>query len=269
MKDKNSITALVPTYNSERYIRGCLESVKWVDEIIVIDGFSSDRTVEIARQYTDNVFQDSSGYSARVNMGIDRAASEWILQINSNERIPEALREEILQAISTDAQYESYYIPRLNYFWGKTIEERPGTLYLYPKGAVRYPCVARHEVIPLIGKVGCLRTPKIHWAAFTIEETIEKWNNFTSDDARAVFAGHHCAFLWKRPVIRANLWNMLYRPLAGFAAAYFLRRGFRHGMHGFVLAVLNAFYYFLEIAKLWELQYKRQHNSSDQCLPLD
>jgi glycosyltransferase involved in cell wall biosynthesis len=251
-----TITVVLPTYNSERFMAECLESVSWAENIIVVDGFSSDGTVDIARRYTDKIFQDKRGYSARVNLGIDQARSEWILQLNSNERITAALRDEILQVTRADSDFVGYRIPRANDFWGTPFIERPGPLYLYRKGSVRYTTIGRHEMLPLVGKIGQLKNWKIHRAASSIEEAINKWNLVTSEDAQSVFNGGTRAFLWNKPVRRTNIFNMTYRPLAGFFSGFFLSGGFRRGRRGFVLAVLVGFYYFMEIAKLWELEYK-------------
>jgi len=272
MGEKTTISALVVTYNAERFIRGCLESVKgWVDEIIVVDMFSSDKTVEIACRYTDKIFQEKEeSHEARTNIGIDKATSDWILKVNATERIPDLLREEILETINKESKYVGYHIPRKNYVYGIFMEERPGPLYLFKRGAGKYLCISGHEKIQLKGKVGYLKNFKIHWGgSISIEDGIDKVNRYTSHDAKAVFAGHPNAFFWKYPVRRASLFNMLYRPLVGFFSIYFFSKMYRYGTHGFVVAMVSAFNYFLEIAKVWELQYKKEHNIKDELLPGD
>lgn len=264
-----TISLLIVTYNAERFIRGCLESVKgWVDEIIVVDMFSSDRTIEIARKYTGKIIQSKEeSHELRTNLGIDNAKSDWILKINATERIPELLREEILETVNKESECVGYHIPRQNYLYGIFMEERCGPLYLFKRGAGKYPGISGHEQIQLKGKVGYLKNFKIHWSALTIEELINKINKYTLQDARAVLAGHTHAFLWKKAVVRATIWNMLYRPVAGFFAIYFRRKFFRYKMHGFIFCVIYAFYHFLELAHLWELQYKQEHNIDDSSLP--
>ena len=265
-----AITVLVVTYNAEKYIHGCLESVKWADEIVIVDMFSSDNTVKIARQYTDRIFQDKSNPGERHNIGIAKATSDWILIVFATERIPDDLRKEILQVTSLDNGYTGYYIPRLDYFWGKSIGGRPGPLHLFKRNFARYPCISGHETISITsGKIGRLKNFKIHWSALTIEELINKINKYTLQDARIVLAGHIHAFLWKKSVVRATIWNMLYRPVVGFFAIYFRRKLFRYKMHGFIFCVIYAFYHFLELAHLWELQYKQEHNIDDSSLPGD
>jgi len=271
MGQKTTITALIVTYNAERFICGCLESLKWVDEIIVMDMFSTDRTIEIALKYTDKIIQDKEeNAEARTNLGIDRASSDWILKILATERITDALKVEIIKRINSNENFEGYHIPRKNYFYGRFIKEKPGPLYLFKKGAGKYPCISGHEKIAIKGKVGRLKNFKIHYSAITIREIIDKGNTYTSNDAKAVFAGHPRAFGGcKLPVYRANLYHLLYRPLWGFFAFYTIGKGYKYGMHGLIIALFSIFWNFIEIAKLWELQYKKKHNIKDELIPED
>ena len=270
MEQKATISALIVTYNAERFIHGCLESVKWADEIIVVDMFSNDRTVEIVKKYTDKIIQSNEkNHEARTNIGIDNATSDWILKVNATERITEVLRNEIKEKINSQEGYSGYSVPRLNYFYGRFIEERPGPLYLFKKGSGRYPCICGHEKISIKGKVGHLRNFKVHYSALTIRDIIDKGNSYTSNDVKAVFAGNPHAFFCKLPVYRANLFNLIYRPILGFLGFYIFGKGYKYGMHGFINAIISSFYNFTEIAKLWELQYKQEHNIKDELQPDD
>jgi glycosyltransferase involved in cell wall biosynthesis len=270
MDKKITITALVVTHNAERFIRTCLESVKWADEIVLVDMFSSDRTVQIAKEYTQKIYLEKElVHEKRANIGIDRSTSDWILKVNATEAITEALKDEILKTINKSGKFAGYYVPRLNYFWGRLIPEYPGTLYLFKREAAgRYTGNRLHEAIAVNGRIGFLRQYKIHWGNhITIEEGVEKTNRYTSQDSKSVFSGQHDAFFWKRPVYKANIFNMVYRTLAGFFSSYILGKGYRYGMHGFILAVHHAFNFFLEIAKLYELQYKQEHHIDDSAIP--
>ncbi len=265
MKDQATIAALIVTFNAEKFLRGCLESVKWADEIIVVDKFSADRTVNIAKEYTDKIIQDrTQSHEARSNIGIDMATSAWILKVNATEAITEELKEEIIAAVNSGVGYVGYHIPRKNYIYGLFIDEKPGPLYLFKRGAGRYACIGGHEKIGLDGKVGRLNNFKIHWSSPTIEAGVNKINAYTSYDAQKVFAGHPGAFYSKFPVRRANLFHMAYRPIMVFSSLYFVGRLYRYGMHGLVICVMSAFNHFIEIAKLWELQYKKENNIEDE-----
>jgi glycosyltransferase involved in cell wall biosynthesis len=230
--------------------------------------FSTDNTIEIAKEYTQKIFQDSSDAPIRGNIGISKATSDWILCIGATERITQSLKEEIITTVKNE-KYVGYHIPRKNYVYGIYMEERPGPLYLFRRGPWRYSCIGGHETIKLNGKIGYLRNFKLHWASPGIEDSVNKINFYTSRDAKTVFANHPNAFFWRHPVKRANLFNMLYRPLVGFFSIYFFAKMYRYGMQGFIVAVMSAFNYFLEIAKLWELQYKKQHMIKDDPLILE
>ena len=270
MGQRATIAALMTTYNAERFIRGCLESIKWADEIIIADMFSTDRTVEIAREYGAEVIQDKGeNTEVRINLAIDKAASDWILRLTVTERITGALKEEIIGKINKKEEYVGYHIPRLNYFYGKFIEERPGPLYLFKNGAGKYPGICGHEKVALKGEVGYLKNLKIHYSAITVKDLIDKANRYTSNDAKVVFAGHPRAFGCKLPVHRANLLNMTYRTVWGFFSMYIWGKGYKYGMHGLITAIICAFVDFVEIAKLWELEYKQKHNVKDELIPED
>lgn len=271
MGQQVTITALIVTYNAERFIHGCLESVKgWVDEIIVVDRFSSDKTIEIAHRYTERIIQsEEPSHELRTNIGIDAAKSEWVLKINATERITSELKEEIIKTISNNKKYAGYHIPRKNYVSCIFLEEKPGPIYLFKKGAGRFNRERAHAPIQLNGKVGYLKNFKIHWACLDVKSGIDKMNSYTSRDAKMVFVGYPDAFFWKRPVYRVNTFNLLYRTFAGFFVSYILGRYYRYGLPGLVSSMGDAFCLYTEMAKLWELQYKKEHNIKDELLPLD
>ena len=272
MGQKATISALIVTYNAEKFIRGCLESVKgWVDEIILVDMFSSDKTVEIARRYTERIIQsEEKSHESRTNIGIDAAKSEWILKVLATERITPELRDEIIETINGDKKkYVGYHIPRKSYCTCEFIEERPGPIYLFKKGAGKFNPIRLHAQIKLKGKVGYLKNFNIHWASFSFEQGIDKLNQYTSFEAKKVFSGHPDAFWWKRPVYKVTPFNLLYRMLAGFYMFYIQAKFYRYGMHGFIESIAGAFCFYAEMAKLWELQYKKEHNIKDELLPPD
>jgi len=271
MGQKATISALVVTYNAERFIRGCLESVKgWVDEIIIVDMFSRDKTIEIARRYTDKIIQsEEESHELRSNIGIDNAKSDWILKVNATERISLKLKGEIIEVINSNEKYVGYYMPRKSYVTCAFIEEKPGILYLFKRVAGKYSDIRAHAPIELKGKIGYLKNFNIHWSSLSIEGGIDKLNRYTSRDAKRVFAGNPNAFWWRRPVYRVNIFNLLYRPLAGFYMYYFQAKFYRYGMHGFIESIIGGFVFFVEMAKLWEFQYKERRGIKDELLPLD
>jgi len=268
-----TIAALIVTYNADKLIQGCLDSVAgWVDEIIVVDMFSQDKTVEIAKRYTSSIFLDKEGsHEKRTNIGIEKAHSDWILKVLATERITPDLKEEILASINDKDKQDivAYHIPRRSYCTCEFIEERPGPIYLFKKNAGKFDCIRLHSLIEIKGKIGRLKNFNIHWASFSFEHGIDKLNRYTSIEARMAFLGNPGVFWWKRPVKKVTFFNIIYRTMAGFYMFYFQAKFYRYGLHGFIESILTAFYFFAEMAKLWEFQYKEKYNIKEEALPLD
>ncbi len=160
------ITVTIIVLNEEANIRDCLESVRWADEVIVSDSGSADNTAELCRKRGAKVFQDQwLGYGRQKNLCQDRAANEWILNVDADERIPPELREEIQAAVLRDGA-DGYLIPRKNYFngvWVRRCGWYPDyNLRLYRKSAGRFVERRVHESVHLEGKKGRLKSPMIH-----------------------------------------------------------------------------------------------------------
>ena len=118
----SKISATVITYNGERDIEGCLQSLGWVDEIIIVDSFSTDRTVELARKYTDRIYQSpGSSFSIHRNFAAEKATSEWIFHLDVDERVTESLALEIQEVVNSEFCNDGYYIPRRTFWLGKWI----------------------------------------------------------------------------------------------------------------------------------------------------
>lgn len=241
------LSVVIITKNEERNIRECLETVNWADEIIVVDSFSTDNTVEIARGYTDKVFQRAfTNYADQRNFAASLASCPWILVVDADERVTPDLKAEIQQVLS-DNSFSGYRIPHLDYIFGKPI--RHGGWYpqyhvrLYRKDMGRWEGEV-HEKVILEGKVGCLRNPLIHYSHLRIANFLHKLNQYTSVEAD---------YLYRRGQ-RTNILKLIFWPPVVFVYKYFYRLGFLDGFHGLVLAVLLACYHFVKHAKLLELQ---------------
>jgi len=170
-----TIAAVVITKDEEHNIAECLQSLRWVDELIVVDAESRDRTVELAKGYTSKVFVRAwPGYGPQKNFGIDQAGADWILVVDADERVPDALRQEIQALVDSrpPADIGGYEIPRRNVFYGKWIQG--GGLYpdyqlrLFRKTAGRYDDVRLHENLALSGRRERLREPFIHYSMLTV-----------------------------------------------------------------------------------------------------
>ena len=248
------LSVVVITKNEEKDIRDCLESVKWADEIVVVDDLSNDGTVEICREYTKKAFSnDSQGsFHKNKNLGIEEATGDWILSLDADERVSPKLAKEIKEAIN-DPKKIGYYIPRKNYFLGKWIRGcgwwPDRIIRLFEKGATRWP-LDIHDTprIEQKNKVGYLRNSLIHYNYQNFNQYFEKFNRYTSRLAQEEF----------EKGIKVNKGNFtvyfLIKPLFWFLRKYLLWRGYRDGFRGFFISFSSALVIFTTYAKLWEKQ---------------
>jgi glycosyltransferase involved in cell wall biosynthesis len=256
----NNLSIVIAVKNEEKNIKQCLESVKWADEIIIVDDHSTDATVEMAKQYTNKIFfNDSKGsFHDNKNLGLEKATGDWILSLDADEIIPPELAEEINQAIKS-SQYAGYYLNRKNYFLGKWIRG----CYWYPdyiirlfkKGTTQWPTDI-HKV-PRIeeGKVGKLQTPFIHYSYYSLNQYFEKFNQYTSRVAAEEYSrGYRIS--WKNLTL-----CFLLKPLYFFLMKYFLKLGIRDGFRGFFISFSSALTVFVSYAKLWEMQNRIPKNN--------
>ena len=241
--EKLSVTII--TKNEEKNITRCLMSVKWADEIVVLDTHSTDRTVEICRQFTDQVFcVDWHGYGKQKNLCADRASHNWVLNIDSDEEISPEGAEEIKEVLRQGApKHFVYHFPRKNFFAQRWV--RFGGWYpdrisrLYDKTQVSFTESQVHEKLVPDGNVGSLHNPILHYSFAGMEDYIERQNRYSTLYAREKMSNG----------FRASWSHLVLRPPMAFIKNYFIRQGFRDGFLGLFLAMAFAFYTFLKYAK--------------------
>ena len=251
MRDK--ISACVIAFNEERKIRRCLQSLTWCDEIIVVDSFSTDRTLEICREFTDHVYQHEwLGYVGQRNLVREMSNYPWILFLDSDEEVSPALRDEILAEFEQGTNdYVGYEFPRLVYYLGRWI--RHGEWYpdvklrLFKKEFGRTEGQEPHDRVSVNGAVKRLKNPVWHYTYDDITDHVNTLNRFSSIGAQQKFV-HESPFRWT---------DLFFRPMFRFIKGFILRRGFLDGSHGFVIALMSAYGAYLKYAKLWEM-YRRQ-----------
>lgn len=249
---RESISACITAGNEEKNIRRCLESVKWADEIVVVDSFSSDRTVEIVREYTDRVYQHEwLGYIGQKNLIKDLAKGPWIFFVDADEEISPELKDEILNEFESGASDEvaGYEFPRLVKYLGRWIwhgDWYPDIkLRLFRKAAGTCEGKEPHDRISVAGATRRLTNHMYHYTYEDIVDQIGTINRFSSITADGMHkAGMKCSVL-----------SLTTRPILRFLRAYFLRRGFLDGMPGFIIAVVTAYGVFAKFAKLWEFDH--------------
>lgn len=243
------ISVIIITLNEERNITACLESVTWADEIIVLDSGSTDRTVELARRFTQSVHNvEWKGYGSTRNIGLDRATGEWVLWLDADERVPADLAEEIRAVVRQDnPACTGYDVARRAFFLGKWIRHcgwYPGRVVrLFRRGRARFNDSRVHEQIVVEGDIGRLHNDLLHYTDRDLEHYFRKFNRYTTLAAQDLHANGKTA----------NVLDMVFRPPFMFFKMYVLRLGCLDGVHGFVLCVVSSAYVFAKYAKLWEL----------------
>jgi len=245
------LSAILVVRDEEQNIRACLESIRWVDEIIVvIDSRSTDQTEAIAREFTPHVFvREWAGYSGSKAFALRQVTHDWVLWIDADEQVPADLRQEIHQQLNDPADYVAFKIPRLAYFLGRWIWHSgwyPGyVLRLFRKSHAQFPEVLVHEGVQVEGLVGTLKNHLLHYTDRDTTNYFRKYDQFTSLAARQLFERGK----------KFRMIDLLFRPMILFIKMYFFKQGFRDGIQGLILAVFSANYVFTKYAKLWEKQY--------------
>jgi glycosyltransferase involved in cell wall biosynthesis len=246
---RRPLTVIVPTYNEESTLRGCLESARFADEILVVDSFSTDATVAIAREFGARVLQHEYVYSARQkNWAIPRATHDWVLLVDSDERVTLGLRDEILELLAQGPRHDGYWILRANHFLGKRMRHcgwgSDKVVRLFRRDLARYQDREVHAEIDLPGPLPVLRHPLEHHSFRSFGQYWRKLQLYSEWGA---------AQLHKEGK-RAGFLEILGRPVTRFLKMYVVRLGFLDGLHGLVLSLLGAFTVYLKYARLWEMR---------------
>jgi hypothetical protein len=247
------LSVIVPTGSRDDVIEDCLKSVRWADEVIVVDSFSTDRTLEIARAYADRVLQHEYGFSAlQKNWAIPQARHEWVLIVDTDERVTAELRAEIEQILAGAPPHAGYRIPRANVVLGRELR---GAGYapdyqvrLFRRDAARYDLRRVHAHMLLDGTSGTLRSPLLHYSGRSLDQVVGnllvQMTTWEAEQRGAGAAG-------KRT--KGMLWiNLVFRPIAAFWLRYLRQGGWRDGYHGLVVSLIWAIYVAITYMKVWE-----------------
>ncbi|HWA07500.1 MAG TPA: glycosyltransferase family 2 protein [Ignavibacteria bacterium] len=251
------ISAIVITYNESANITECLESLKWCDEILVIDSASSDNTCELARKYTNNItITGNIPYGEKRNIGIDKAAFDWILWIDADERISPELKREIEELISQSAtQHEAYLVNRRSFFINKFIKHcgwyPDYTLRLFKKSSgIRFDSSLVHEKAVYSGNTGRLKSDILHYTDRDFEHYINKLNKYTSLSAEEL----------KAKGKKTTFFDIIFRPAFAFFKMYFLKLGILDGYMGLVLCSLSSIHVMTKYSKLYLMNKPKLNN---------
>jgi len=246
VREKLSVTVI--TLNEENEIGDCLESVSWADEIVVVDSGSSDRTVEIAKKFTDKVvYHPWAGYAAQKNWAMEQASHPWILSLDADERVSPELREEIERLLESSPRSVGYRVPRKNFFLGRWIRHGGWSpdyvLRLFRRDSGRFAERKVHESVTVQGEIGMLQSPLAHYTYRSMADYFQRMDRYSTLAAEEMFEAGK----------RANFIDLLLRPCGTFLKMFLLRQGFRDGMDGFLLGRLYSIYTFAKYAKLYKM----------------
>lgn len=255
MSTREKITAVIITFNEEKKIGRCLRSLNWVDEIVVLDSFSTDRTIEICERYTSRVYQHPWPHSSseQRNVADQYASNDWILALDADEVATTGLRDEILKEFERGPRYDLYMLPRKEYFAGKWIEA--GGWYpqyktnLYRKSLGKWVGPIHLKVLTR-GMIGYLGNPILHDGYVSYRALMDKFNYYSTIESEADFAREHRRF---------SLLRALFKPVERFFGRFIRHRGYRDGIHGLYMAMVIAINYFLREMKIYEQQHRERN----------
>lgn len=253
MSENNSntkITALAIAYNEEEHVKRYVESLSFVDEIIIVDSFSTDATPEIAKQlnvkFTQNKFVD---FSSQRNFAIAQAKNDWILFFDLDEVITPELEVEIKKTVEKNSKTVAYFVKRKFHFMGKYIRyggwQNDKAVRLFNKNYCRYTGLV-HEVIHTEGKVGTLKEKVDHFSYKSFDNYNNKLNLYSKLQSESLYEKNR----------RPNAYHFFFRPFYRFCWQYFYRLGVLDGKEGFILAYVHSFSIFKRYLQLW-MKYRK------------
>lgn len=233
-------------YNEEGILGKSLSSVQWADEIVVVDSFSTDRSLEITKEYTHRVYQhDWQGYGKQKNLALTYAGNPWVLSLDADEVVSPELAREIQAVMTREPLQDGYRIPRKTCYLGRFLDHVWYPDYkvrLFRRNYVQWGEEKVHETLHLHGSVGTLRNPLLHYSFSSIQDHLETIQRYTTSGAEELAARGR----------RFSLFRLFVSPLAMFLKHYVMKRGFMDGLPGLIACILSGLHEFIKYAKLYE-----------------
>lgn len=247
------LSVVIIAKNAENNIVDALETVSFVDEIIVIDNESKDRTVDVSEKFGAKVFvHTSQDFSELRNFGLKKAKGEWVLYIDTDERVSSELAENIRQIVSEKKDFSAYKIKRKNFYYGNhewSYIEKLERLFLRKKLKEWYGQL--HESPRFDGKVGELNGFLLHYTHRDLTIMLQKTIEWSDTEAKLRLAANHPKITW---------WRFLRVMSTAFFDSYIRQSGWKAGIAGIVESIYQAFSMFITYAKLWEMQKNKIRN---------
>ncbi len=242
------LSVVIVTQNEQDRIKQCLESVAWADEIIIVDAFSTDKTVEICRSFTDKIYSRQwDGFIPQKNHALSLATKEWVLSLDADEQLSEQLMTGIKGVISDQSRdCVAYSMPRKTYYLGRWMLHSgwypDRKIRLVRNGSAAWGGLEPHDNLKVHGKICDLDGDILHYSFRNLSHHIRKLDYFTdAASSELVKSGRH-----------AGMKDMVMHPAGMFLKMFILKKGFMDGIQGFVAASVSAFHVFMKYAKAWE-----------------
>lgn len=238
------LSGAIATYNEEKKLAACLVSISsWVDEVVVVDGGSSDATLVIAKRYNARVIKTDNPPIFHINKqkALDACHGEWILQLDADEVVTYELRKEILSVITRKSTGNGFYLPRKNFFcghWLKKGGQYPDyVIRLIRRGNAHFPAISVHEQIAVDGPVGYLRSPLLHYPYDSVAEYWRKANAYIVLQAHALKTQNY-------PITPVTWFiSNAVKPVITFFLIFFRHKGFMDGYWGLLFALFSALHH--------------------------
>jgi glycosyltransferase involved in cell wall biosynthesis len=246
------LSAIIITRNEEANLARCLESVRFADQVVVVDSHSTDQTVNIALSFNAEVFTiDWNGFGHAKQFALDKATGDWVMSIDADEQLSAGLAAEIQTITRADQTVVAFDMPRLTNFLGRWIRHcgwyPDRVLRLFQRSHGRFTPDIVHERVEIVGPVGHCRNDLHHYSYPTLEVYFEKFNRYTTDGARqAADRGE-----------KAHLFDITIRPCVTFIKHYISKAGFLDGIEGLMISTLSSCAVFTKYAKLRQMESER------------
>lgn len=251
---KEKISVYIVTYNGEKTIKESLESVKFADEIILVDTYSTDNTIKICRNYTDKIIQiNFEGFGKLRQFALEQTSYNWVLTIDADEIVTEELKQEIIYKLTHDFDKDVYFIPRKTFFlnhWVKHCGWYPDYHIprLFNKNKMKYrksDLVHEGYILETNTKIGYLKGNIIHYSFSSVEDILNKTRLYTNLMKKQMYEAKKVA----------KFHQLVFYPLWSFLKMYIIKTGFLDGKIGFLVSVFHSYYTFIKYFNLWELRY--------------
>ena len=247
----NKISAIVIAKNAESVLADCLDTLSFCDEVIVIDDESTDRTADLAKRMGAKVFShNAESFAQKRNFGLTKAKGEWVLYLDTDERVSSELKGNIQEAImQKKTSVAAYRLKRKNFYFGNHewpyIEKLER---LFKKDLLKEWSGKVHETPVIDGEIGDLEGFVLHYTHRDLSSMVEKTVEWSKIEAELRFKQHHPPMSW---------WRFFRVMFTGFYTSYIVQKGYKAGTAGLVESIYQAFSMFITYARLWEMQNKK------------